>query len=118
VEYRDRRDGGSGVQRAEAACPQEEQIVSGGRHKSTPVTVTARVMTILGAFSREHPAMVLQEISWRTGLAMSTTHRLVNELSEWGALTRSDNRTYQIGPLIRRLAASTAPCERSERETL
>lgn len=73
----------------------------------TPVTVTARAMTILSVFSKEHPVMGLQEIGWRTGLTRSTTHRLVHELVEWGALSRVDARAYRIGPLIRRLAASS-----------
>jgi DNA-binding IclR family transcriptional regulator len=92
--------------------------VSGRRDVSTPRTVTARVMAILGAFSREQSAMGLQEISRRTGLATSTTHRLVTELAEWGALTRVDEYTYRIGPLIRRLAATIAADEQSTKEVI
>jgi DNA-binding IclR family transcriptional regulator len=66
--------------------------VSGGRHASTPRTVTGRAMAVLGAFSRERPMMGVQEISRRTGLPKSTTHRLVTELVQWGALTRGDER--------------------------
>jgi DNA-binding IclR family transcriptional regulator len=82
--------------------------VSGGRHGSTPRTVTGRAMTILGAFSPERPVMGIQEISRRTGLAVSTTHRLVSELVRWDALTRGDEFTYRIGPLVLRLAAATS----------
>ena len=78
--------------------------MSGGRHPSTPRTVTGRAMTILGAFSPERPAMGVKEISRRTGLAKSTTHRLVSELVEWGALSRGDEhgdeytyRGYNVG---------------------
>ena len=92
--------------------------MSGRRQESTPRTVTARAMTILSAFSRERPTMGLQEISRRTGLAVSTTHRLVTELTEWGALTRIDEYAYRIGPLIRRLAAANAADERPKRETV
>jgi DNA-binding IclR family transcriptional regulator len=87
--------------------------MSGQRHPGTPRTVTARVMTILGAFSHERPVMGLQEISKRTGLAVSTTHRLLTELVEWGALARCDDFDYRIGPLVRRLATAT-PDERRE----
>ena len=90
--------------------------MSGRRNESTPRTVTARAMTILSAFSRERPTMGLQEISRQTGLAVSTTHRLVAELVEWGALTRTDVYTYRIGPLINRLAAANAADERPKRE--
>jgi DNA-binding IclR family transcriptional regulator len=69
-------------------------------------------MSILGAFSRERPVMGIQEISRRTGLAKSTTHRLVSELVQWGALTRGgesgDEYMYRIGPLVLRLAAATS----------
>jgi DNA-binding IclR family transcriptional regulator len=94
----------------EKRSPSKEQTVSGGRHPSTPRTVTGRAMTILGAFSSERPAMGVKEISRRTGLAKSTTHRLVSELVEWGALSRGDEHadeyTYRVGPLVLRLAAT------------
>ena len=84
--------------------------MSGGRRPSTPETVTGRVMTILGAFSHERPALGIKEISRRTGLAKSTTHRLVTELVTWGALARGgesgDEYLYRPGPLILRLAAA------------
>ena len=92
--------------------------MSGGRHPSTPQTVTGRVMTILGAFSPERPAMGIQEISRRTGLPKSTTHRLVTELVEWGALARGgeggDEYMYQVGPLVLSLAATAAGRRGSE----
>jgi hypothetical protein len=59
--------------------------VSGRRRNGTPRTVTARVMSILSSFSKEHPILGLPEISRRTGLSSSTTHRLTTELTEWGA---------------------------------
>ena len=45
--------------------------MSGRREIGTPRTVTARTMAILGAFSSARPAMGLQDISRRTGLAVS-----------------------------------------------
>jgi DNA-binding IclR family transcriptional regulator len=80
--------------------------VAGGRREATPATVTGRAMTILGAFSEERPVMGLQELSRRTGLSVSTTHRLAGELVKWGALARCDEFNYQVGPLILRLAAA------------
>ena len=78
-------------------------IVSGRRRVGTPRTVTARVMSILSAFSREHPVLGLADICRRTGLSSSTTHRLVTELAEWGALARTSDLRYRIGPTLRRL---------------
>jgi DNA-binding IclR family transcriptional regulator len=62
-------------------------------------------MSILGAFSRERPVLGLVDISRRTGLAASTIHRLVAELTEWGALARTPDLRYRIGPMLLRLGA-------------
>ena len=81
--------------------------MSGGRRQrtiATPLTVTGRVLAILGAFSAEHCELGLVEISRRTGLAASTTHRLVAELNEWGALERAPDRRYRVGFRLRELA--------------
>jgi len=60
-------------------------------------------MSILGAFSPERPVLGLVDISRRTGLAASTIHRLVAELTEWGALARTSDLRYRIGPMLLRL---------------
>src|SRR3954469_8264001 len=40
-------------------------IVSGRRRNGTPRTVTARVMSILSAFSKEHPILGLSRVRFR-----------------------------------------------------
>jgi len=64
-----------------------------------PVRLTSaqRVLSILGVFDTENVALTLSEISRRTGLTLSTTHRLVNELRCWGALSRHSDGKYSIG---------------------
>jgi hypothetical protein len=64
-------------------------------------------MSILSVFSQEHPVLGLAEISRRTGLSSSTTHRLVTELTDWGALARTSDLRYRIGPTLRRLGAAS-----------
>ena len=81
--------------------------MSGRRREGTPRTVTARLMTILSAFSQDHPVLGLADICRRTGLSSSTTHRLVGELTEWGALARTSDLRYHIGPMLRRLGTVT-----------
>ncbi len=71
-------------------------------------TVTSRVLGILGAFTAEHPQLPLAQISRRTGLPLTTTHRLVGELARWGALERDDSGSYRIGLRLWE-AASLAP---------
>lgn len=60
-------------------------------------TVTTRVLALLDAFTAERPELTLTEISRRTGMPLSTTHRLVGELAGWGALERADDGRYRIG---------------------
>ncbi|MBX6387308.1 MAG: IclR family transcriptional regulator [Microbispora sp.] len=60
-------------------------------------SVTSRVLAILGAFDAHHPRLTLTEISARTGMALSTVHRLVRELEEWRALRRGAGGRYEIG---------------------
>ena len=60
-------------------------------------TVTARAFAILGAFDEQHPRLSLTDLAARSNLPLSTTHRLVRELTAWGALRRQPNGHYVIG---------------------
>lgn len=59
--------------------------------------VTARVLDVLGAFTAEAPVLGLSEIAKRTGLPLTTAHRIVGELAAGGALHRGDDGRYRIG---------------------
>lgn len=59
--------------------------------------VTSRVLGVLATFSADRPELTLTEISLRTELPLTTTHRLVGELARWGALERADDGRYRIG---------------------
>ena len=61
------------------------------------VTVTSRVLSILGSFDAEHPSLTLTEIAQRAGLTLPTAHRLAGELTAWGALRRTSRGRYVIG---------------------
>jgi len=78
--------------------------MSGGRRRDTPRTVTSRLLCILAAFEQGPTQLSLTEISAHTGMALSTTHRLVGELLRWGALERAADRRYRIGARIVSLA--------------
>jgi DNA-binding IclR family transcriptional regulator len=52
---------------------------------------------VLDAFSRDRPALTLSQIARAVGLPVSTTHRLVAELSAWGGLERDTDGRYRIG---------------------
>ncbi|GAA2547404.1 IclR family transcriptional regulator [Pseudonocardia hydrocarbonoxydans] len=70
---------------------------STGRDGPAPATVTQRVLGLLAAFDADHPRLALTELARRAGLPLSTAHRLVGELTGWGALERGDDGRYRIG---------------------
>src|SRR6204780_2159069 len=61
------------------------------------VTVTTRVLGILGSFAADPRSLPLSEIAERAGLKLPTAHRLVGELAGWGALRRTSAGRYVIG---------------------
>ena len=75
--------------------------------KPKRLTAAQRVLAILGVFDIENATLSLSEISRRTGLTLSTTHRLVNELREWGALSRDADGRYSIGLRILELGTTS-----------
>jgi len=63
------------------------------------------MLAVLEAFGPAHSSMTLSEISRRSGLSLTTTHRLVGELREWGALERAPDGRYGIGLRLLELGA-------------
>jgi DNA-binding IclR family transcriptional regulator len=68
-------------------------------------TAAGRVLAVLAAFGPAHPALTLSEISRRSGLTLTTTHRLVGELRKWGGLERGPDGRYAIGLRLLELGA-------------
>ncbi|WP_327578792.1 MULTISPECIES: IclR family transcriptional regulator [unclassified Streptomyces] len=64
-----------------------------------------RLLAVLGAFDHRRPALSLTEIGRRAGLPLATAHRLVGELTAWGALERDAAGSYHVGLRIWELAA-------------
>ncbi len=60
-------------------------------------SVTARALAVLDAFDAAHPRLSLSDIARRSGLPLTTVHRLAGELEAWGALERDADGLYQIG---------------------
>lgn len=74
-------------------------------------TAAGKVLKVLAAFDREHTSQTLSQIAQRTGLALSTTHRVVAELAEWGALERDEDGAWHVGL---RLWEITSGCPRTQ----
>src|SRR4051794_24562282 len=70
---------------------------------SPPRTVASRITVILLAFRAGH-SLTLTELAGRTGLPMSTTHRMAGELASWQLLRRTAEGRYEVGPNVLRLA--------------
>lgn len=70
-------------------------------------TVTSKVLAILEAFEKSRGALSLTDIAEKSGLPLSTAHRLVNELTDWGFLSREPNGRYQLGIRLWELAQNT-----------
>src|SRR6478609_3581298 len=68
-----------------------------GNTAAPGTTVASRVLAILGAFDAGHRALTLTEIAERAHLSRPTAHRLIAELTEWGALRRDAQDRYVVG---------------------
>jgi DNA-binding IclR family transcriptional regulator len=66
-----------------------------------------RHLRVLDAFEALHPFLTLGEIATASGLAPSTAHRLVAELTQTGLLERMPDRTYRLGVRLWEYASRT-----------
>ncbi len=63
-------------------------------------SVTSRALAVLAAFDEQHRALTLTRLAARAQLPVPTAHRLIGELTEWGALVRRQSGDYVIGRRI------------------
>lgn len=78
-------------------------------------SVVARAPLVLGAFDSAAPALTLSQLAGRAGLPLTTTHRLVADLVEGGALERQPDGAYVVGRRLWALGL-LAPVSRGLRE--
>ncbi|MFJ4175221.1 IclR family transcriptional regulator [Microbacterium sp. NPDC089696] len=80
----------------------------------TSTSSLSRALSLLDAFSVESPEFSIRELSRRSGVPRSTTHRLVDELIKWGALERGADGV-RLGVKLFELG-SRAPTQTTLRE--
>lgn len=88
--------------------------MAGGSRESGR-SVTSRVLAVLAAFDAQRSVLGVTDIARRSGLAVSTAHRLVAELEEWGALARRPDGRYEVGRRLWQLGL-LAPVHRELRD--
>ena len=59
--------------------------------------VAQRLLALLAAFDAEHRELTLTALARRAGLPAATAHRLIGQLTAWGALEQSESGGYRIG---------------------
>lgn len=59
--------------------------------------VAAKVFDVLGSFRADAPEMTLTELAARSGLPLTTAHRIVGELAGVGALERTPDGRWRVG---------------------
>lgn len=81
----------------EPRAPASASATTGrGRAPSRP-GVAQRLLALLAAFDSEHRELTLTALARRAGLPPATAHRLIGQLTAWGALEQSESGAYRVG---------------------
>ncbi|MDQ1129708.1 IclR family transcriptional regulator [Microbacterium sp. SORGH_AS_0888] len=86
--------------------------------ESGRMTAAGRVFTILDVFGASRAPLTTAEISRRANLSMTTTHRLLHEMLDWGAVARDRSGRYELGTKVLELAASSGAAMRLREQAL
>lgn len=71
-----------------------------GNTSEPGASVAGRLFAVLDAFDTKHRDQRLSDIARRAGVPLPTAHRLVRDLTGWGALVRNADGSYSIGPRL------------------
>ena len=78
-------------------------------------TVAGRVLALLAGFTEQHPRRTLTELARAAELPVSTAHRLLQALQQWGAVERDPDGRYCVGRRLWQLG-TLSPVHRELRE--
>jgi len=73
---------------------------------SSARSVTEKVCAVLDAIGAEPAGLNATEIGLRTGMPLSTAHRLIQTLATWGGVERQPNGRYRAGLRLWQIAAA------------
>lgn len=91
------------VQRAEQRRAKEPETANQSKGESA----LSRAVRILEAFSYDAPTLRLSALSARSGIPLSSTQRIVNELVDHDMLERLPDRSYRVGTRIWEIGTRT-----------
>jgi len=83
--------------------------------RGLPKSMVDRTLLILGTFQNRQRRQTLSEISRSTGLPIATCYRIVQRLTEWGALEKGEDGRYYIGLRLWEVAALAPQPSRLQR---
>lgn len=70
-----------------------------------PTTAAGRLLALLGAFAHDEGALRLSDLSRRSGLSLTTTHRLIQELLAWDGVELTASGHYRLSAKFLELAS-------------
>lgn len=76
-------------------------------HGSAGRSSLSRILQLLDAFDVDAPFLTISQLARRSGMSLSSAHRLVGELEHHGIVERRDDRTYRLGIRLWQLASRT-----------
>lgn len=79
-----------------------------GNNREPGRTVLSKAFAILSALRTAETGLTRPQIARRTGLPMTTVHRLATELRDMGALELDDHGTYRLGAWLWELGTLAA----------
>jgi DNA-binding IclR family transcriptional regulator len=83
------------------APPEQIMADNGDRRRRTDADgVLVRAFRVLACFSEDAPELTALELAERTGLALSTVHRLLAQLIELRAVERTSEHHYALGMAV------------------
>jgi DNA-binding IclR family transcriptional regulator len=71
-----------------------------GRNSEAGRSVLSKAFAILDALRAAQVDLTRAQLARRTGLPLTTVHRLAAELCEYGALEMTERKTYRVGPWL------------------